>query len=68
MQGSYFNEGRNYKIQELIEKLYTTSKEMKRQGNPIEKIIKLFMNSLYGKSTIKTIDTDIKVLKQTRSL
>ncbi len=34
---------------------------MKRQGNPIEKIIKLFMNSFYGKSTIKPIDTDIKV-------
>jgi hypothetical protein len=61
LQGYYFDQGRNYKIQEVINKLYNTRKRMKAEKNPTEKIIKLFMNSMYGKSIIKPIETDMKV-------
>ena len=33
---------------------------MKKDNNPAEVVIKLFMNSMYGKSIIKPIETDIK--------
>ena len=34
---------------------------MKQYNSPAEVVIKLFMNSMYGKSIIKPIETDIKV-------
>ena len=61
VQGYYFDEGRNYKIREIINKLYNKRKEMKKYKNPAEVVIKLFMNSMYGKSIIKPIETDWKV-------
>ena len=61
VQGYYFDEGRNYKIQEIIGKLYNKRKEMKSEKNPAEVVIKLFMNSMYGKSILKPIETEIKV-------
>jgi len=58
IKGYYFNDGFNYKIQETIQYLFDTRLKLKREENPAEQIYKLIMNSGYGKSIMKSIETE----------
>ena len=60
IRGYYFDEGFNTKINKTIEYLFETRKKKKAQGNPIEQIYKLIMNSAYGKSILKEQTTETK--------
>jgi hypothetical protein len=57
VRGYYFNEGRNYTIKEVIQNLFNERKKWKAENNPVELIYKLIMNSGYGKSITKEINT-----------
>jgi hypothetical protein len=59
-RGYYFNEGFNNKINTFIENLFQLRLKYKKEKNPLEKTIKLLLNSIYGKSILKPIDTEIK--------
>ena len=52
LQGYYFNEGRNPKIEETISTLFSERLRIKKAdpNNPMQLIIKLMMNSSYGKA------------------
>ena len=52
----------NDKINTVIQHLFDTRKQKKKEKNPIEKTIKLLMNSIYGKTILKPIDTELKVI------
>jgi hypothetical protein len=65
VRGYYFDEGFNPKIQKFIKKLFDMRNAYKKAGNPLEKTIKLLLNSIYGKSILKSIPTEIKVVKKT---
>lgn len=70
LRGYYFDEGRNKKINKVMEFLYT--ERLKKKGNtlingkwvktgtkkPIESVYKLLMNSSYGKTIQKAIEKD----------
>lgn len=56
IRGYYFNEGRNDTCKEFINKLYNERKIKKQQGNPIQTVYKLIMNSFYGKTIQNPID------------
>lgn len=58
IKGYYYDEGRNPKILEVITHLFETRKKEKSNGNPIEQVFKLLMNSAYGKTLLKPFDTD----------
>ena len=58
IDGYYFNEGRNDTITKIIKDLYDKRLMLKQNKNPAEKILKLFINSMYGKTIIKPIETD----------
>lgn len=60
VRGYYFNEGFNTKIREVIHYIFNKRLEMKKQKNPIEMTYKLIMNSGYGKSIMKPVDTESK--------
>lgn len=62
IKGYYFNEGRNIKSVEVINHLFNTRKQKKSEKNPVEVVYKLIMNSSYGKTIMKPIDSDIKVV------
>ena len=62
LRGYFFNEGFNNKINEFIKKLFDLRKKYKDEGNPLQNTIKLLLNSIYGKSILKPIDTDISVV------
>ena len=56
---------RSYLIRDKIKELFELRKEMKRNKNPQEKIIKLLLNSGYGAMMQKPIKTDIRISNKT---
>ena len=61
IDGYYFNEGRHNTINHVIEDLYDLRKNLKKDKNPAQIVIKLLMNSMYGKTIIKPVETDTVV-------
>ena len=55
--GYYYNEGRNNTINHAIKDLYDLRKKFKQEKNPAHMVIKLLMNSMYGKTIIKPVET-----------
>jgi len=60
VRGYYFDEGFNTKINETIQHIFNERKKLKAQKNPAEVVYKLIMNSAYGKSILKEIETEIQ--------
>jgi hypothetical protein len=65
LQGYYFNDGRNNKINEVIEFLFNERLKKKKEKNPIQIVYKLIMNSSYGKTIMKPVDTKTVIKHQT---
>ena len=66
IDGYYFDQGRNDKINETIRHLYDLRKKLKTEKNPAEQLIKLLMNSMYGKTILKPIEVDTVVVPEWR--
>jgi len=64
-EGYYFDEGHNKQIKDTIRYLYDTRVQKKKEGNPIQAVYKLIMNSGYGKSILKPITEDIEIIGET---
>jgi hypothetical protein len=60
--GYYYDDGHNNKINSVMKHLFNTRLEAKKNGNPIQEIYKLLMNSSYGKTLLKPIETDLAVI------
>jgi hypothetical protein len=60
IRGYYFNEGLNTKVNETIKYLFEARLQKKKEKNPAEMIYKLIMNSGYGKSIMKAVETESK--------
>jgi hypothetical protein len=60
IRGYYFDEGFNTKIKEVILNIFETRIQKKKEGNKIEEIYKLIMNSSYGKTILKEQDVTYK--------
>ena len=58
-KGYYWTGKRDYRIQEVIKNIFNKRLEYKKEGNPLEQIYKLVMNSPYGKTIEKAPLTDI---------
>ena len=63
IRGYYFNEGFNKKINIVMAKLFNERLKKKKENNPIQETYKLIMNSAYGKTIQKPIDTENKFIK-----
>ena len=59
IRGYYFNEGFNKRINDFITKLFNLRLKYKKAKNPLQSTIKLLLNSIYGKSILKPIKTEI---------
>ena len=57
VDGYFYNEGRNNTINNVIKYLYDLRKNLKQEKNPAQIVIKLLMNSMYGKTIIKPVET-----------
>jgi hypothetical protein len=64
LRGYYFDSGFNGKINEFIKRLFDLRLKYKKDKNPLQNTIKLLMNSIYGKSIMKQIETDTVVIDE----
>ena len=62
LRGYYWNEGKDYTIQSFIKEIYKKRAVFKSVKDPIQEIYKLIMNSAYGKTLQKFIETETKVV------
>lgn len=60
IRGYYFDDGFNTKIKETIKFLFDERLRYKKEKNNIEIVYKLIMNSGYGKSIMKPVETESK--------
>jgi len=58
VRGYYFNEGYNTKVRDVITTIFNKRLDAKKAKNPIEMVYKLIMNSGYGKSIMKPVETE----------
>jgi hypothetical protein len=66
IDGYYYNEGRNPICKSVIRYLYDTRRQKKTEGNPIQAVYKLIMNSAYGKTILKPITEDIEIVNKNK--
>jgi len=64
INGYYYDEGHNNKINNVMEHLFKQRLKYKKIGNPIQMVFKELMNSSYGKSYLKPIDSDSYYIKE----
>jgi len=62
IRGYYFDEGVNKKSKKIIRFLFNERLKKKKEENPIQEIYKLIMNSSYGKTVMKPIETDLVII------
>lgn len=60
IKGYYWTGKRDYRIQEEIKKLFNKRLEYKKQGNSLQQLYKLIMNSCYGKTIQKPVSSGMK--------
>ena len=58
VRGYYFNDGFNTKVCDTIKYLFNERLNKKKEKNPAEVIYKLIMNSSYGKSIMKPVESE----------
>ena len=62
IEGYYYDEGRNPQIKETILHLYNERLKLKDKKSPTQLIYKLILNSAFGRTLLKPIEEDIKIL------
>ena len=62
IRGYCFNEGRNYKLREVINYIFEERKKLKEEGNPLQEVYKLIMNGAYGKTLQGAYDEQINFI------
>jgi len=67
IKGYYYDEGFNPQVKNTINFLFNERIKMKKIGSPLQMVYKLAMNSSYGKSLLKPIDTDIEYIKKEKA-
>jgi hypothetical protein len=60
IRGYYWTGQKDYTIQSFIQHVFDMRNEYKRQHNPLQLVYKLIMNSAYGKTIQRPIDTKTK--------
>ena len=64
IRGYYYDGKRDIKIQEVIRTLFQLRLRYKKEGNPLQEVIKLLLNSIYGKTILKPINTKYKFIRK----
>ena len=64
IRGYYWTGNRDHRIRDTIRKLFSLRAQYKKQGNSMQQVIKLIMNSGYGKSIQKPIDSELKYISE----
>jgi hypothetical protein len=63
IRGYYYDGKRDFAIRDEIQKIFEIRKRYKSEGNPLHGIYKLILNSIYGKTILRPIDTTTKLMR-----
>ena len=63
LRGYYYDGKRDTSIRTCITNLFQLRLKYKKEKNPLQEIIKLILNSIYGKTILKPINTKIKFIQ-----
>lgn len=55
IDGYVWNQGKDFSCRQAIQDLYSCRVNAKKVGNPVQMVVKLIMNSAYGKSVLKFV-------------
>jgi hypothetical protein len=66
VKGYYWDGEKDYSIQKLITSIFNKRLEYKAQKNRIQAIYKIIMNSAYGKSIQRPIESDDKFKRENK--
>ena len=58
----YWTGNKDNRMSQYIEKCYNLRREYKKEGNPLQEVLKLFMNSSYGKTIQKDVKEEYKFM------
>ena len=64
VKGYYFDGNRDLKIRDIISNLFQLRLKYKKENNPLQEVIKLILNSVYGKTILKPIENKIKFIPE----
>ena len=56
IRGYYYSDKRDYSCRQVIANVFNLRLKYKAENNPLQEIIKLILNSIYGKTILKPID------------
>ena len=62
INGYYWTTPQNTKICSVIHEIYTRRRKYKQENNPFQAVLKMFMNSAYGRTILKPIDKETRFL------
>lgn len=65
LDGVYWNEGTNKKMGEVVQTLFDARLKYKKTNVALANVIKLMLNSSYGKTIMKKTNTETKIVKTT---
>jgi hypothetical protein len=68
LDGVYWDEGGNRKMGKLIKKLFDTRLKYKTTNKSLANVIKLMLNSSYGKTIMKRVKTETVIVQTNRSV
>ena len=68
LQGYYYDEGRNHRLGEVVKDMFDRRQRYKAEGNPLQLVLKIALNSGYGICGLKPIDTDTKYISEDRKV
>ena len=66
LQGYYYDKGRNHRLGEVVRDMFDRRQRYKAEGNPLQLVLKIALNSGYGICGLKPIDTDTKYISKDR--
>ena len=66
LEGYIMKGKRDHRIRKAITSLFEKRAEFKRTGNPVQQIIKLIMNSAYGKTIQKPIKSNVSYVDENK--
>ena len=63
----YWTGNKDNRMSHYIEKCYNLRREYKKEGNPLQEVLKLFMNSSYGKTIQKDVKEEYKFMSSDKA-
>ena len=66
IRGYYYSDKRDYLCRQVIANLFNLRLKYKAEKNPLQEIIKLILNSIYGKTILKPIDEQYKFIQKNK--